>query len=249
VVINILTNAAKYTPDGGDVWLSAARVGARVELRIRDNGRGIERDSIDRVFDMFMQADPGNGSALGGLGVGLALVRRIVELHGGSVRASSAGLGRGSEFIVYLPCGARQADKADAPVISAGDDLFEPLKILVVDDNVDAARSTALLMTAMGHEVRTAFDGPAGLATAEEFGPEVAMLDLGMPIMSGYEMGRALRSAGHRCTLVAVTGWDHDAARRKARDAGFDHQLLKPVPESALIEVLALISAKRAADR
>ena len=249
VVINILTNAAKYTPDGGDIWLSAERAGSRVELRIRDNGRGIERDSIDRVFDMFMQTDPGNASALGGLGVGLALVRRIVELHGGSVRASSGGLGRGSEFLVYLPCGAPHADQPAAPAIKTDCELFDPLKILVVDDNVDAARSTALLMTAMGHDVRTAFEGPAGLATAEEFRPEVTMLDLGMPIMSGYQVARALRSAGHRCTLIAVTGWDHDAARRKARDAGFDHHLLKPVSESVLIELLARISLQRTADR
>jgi PAS domain S-box-containing protein len=250
VVINILSNAAKYTPDGGDIWLSAASVGSRVELRIRDNGRGIERDSIDRVFDMFMQADPGNASALGGLGVGLALVRRIVELHGGNVRASSAGLGRGSEFLVSLPCGARHNADSDEPAgIAVADDQFEALKILVVDDNVDAAHSIALLMKSMGHEVRTAFAGPAGLALAEEFRPEVVMLDLGMPIMSGYEVARALRSSPYRATLVAVTGWNHDAARRQARDAGFDHHLLKPVSESALIGLLAQISAKRAADR
>jgi PAS domain S-box-containing protein len=250
VVTNILSNAAKYTPDGGDIWLSAASVGARVELRIRDNGRGIERDSIDRVFDMFMQADPGNASALGGLGVGLALVRRIVELHGGSVRASSAGLGRGSEFLVSLPCGVRPITETGVPAaIPMTDEQFEALKILVVDDNADAARSIALLLKSMGHEVRAAFAGPAGLALADEFRPEVVMLDLGMPIMSGYEVARALRSSPHRATLVAVTGWNHDAARRQARDAGFDHHLLKPVSESALIGLLAQISAKRAADR
>jgi PAS domain S-box-containing protein len=249
-VTNILNNAAKYTPDGGDIWLSAARVGARVELRVRDNGRGIERDSIDRVFDLFMQADPAKGSALGGLGVGLALVRRIVELHGGSVNATSEGLGHGSEFLVRLPCVARPDNPADAPGdFPAQSDSFEPLRVLVVDDNVDAATSLSLLMKSMGHEVREAFDGPSGLAIAQEFRPEVALLDIGMPIMNGYDVARALRSAPNRCTLVAVTGWDHDAARRQARDAGFDHHLLKPVAESAMIELLAKIAAARAAAR
>jgi PAS domain S-box-containing protein len=250
-LVNILNNAAKYTPDGGDIWLAAACVGSQAELRIRDNGRGIERNSIDRVFDLFMQVDPNKGTALGGLGVGLALVRRIVELHGGNVQAASDGLGRGSEFIVRLPCVARSANRPE-PLSTeqpGTDDGFEPLRILVVDDNEDAAESMSLLMKSMGHEVRTAFDGPAGLAIAQEFQPEVALLDLGMPVMNGYEVARALRSAPDRCTLVAVTGWDHDAARRQARDAGFDQHLLKPVAESALIKLLAKVSADRSAAR
>jgi PAS domain S-box-containing protein len=251
VIVNILNNAAKYTPDGGDIWLAAATVGGQVELRVRDNGRGIERDSIDRVFDLFMQADPNNGMALGGLGVGLALVRRIVELHGGRVQAASDGLERGSEFIVRLPCVSRSADTPEPPAGTSppAHDQFEPLRLLVVDDNQDAANSMTLLMKSMGHEVRTAFDGPAGLAIAQEFKPEAAFLDIGMPVMNGYEMARALRSAPDRCTLVAVTGWDHDAARRQARDAGFDHHLVKPVAESALIGLLATVSADRSASR
>jgi CheY-like chemotaxis protein/two-component sensor histidine kinase len=249
VIVNILNNAAKYTPDGGDIWLSAANIGAQVEVRIRDNGRGIERDSIDRVFDMFMQVDPSNGMALGGLGVGLALVRRIVELHGGRVQAASDGIGRGSEFLLRLPCVTRPAINSEPPRAEAppADDEFEPFRVLVVDDNQDAARCMSQLTKSMGHEVRTAFDGPGGLAIAQEFKPEVALLDVGMPVMNGYEVARALRSATDHCTLVAVTGWDHEAARRQARDAGFDHHLVKPVAESALIGLLAKIAADRTA--
>jgi len=250
-IVNILNNAAKYTPDGGDIWLSAEKIGAQVELRIRDNGRGIERDSIDRIFDMFMQADPNNGMALGGLGVGLALVRRIVELHGGRVQAASDGLGHGSEIIFRLPCVTPPAINADPPRVAAPptDEMFEPFRVLIVDDNQDAARSIGHLTNSMGHEVRTAFDGPAGLAIAQEFKPEVALLDIGMPVMNGYEVARALRAAPDRCTLVAVTGWNHEAAKRQARDAGFDHYLVKPVAESALIGLLAKIAADRTASR
>ena len=151
VFINILNNAAKYTPDGGDIWLSAEVVDDRVAVRIRDNGRGIERDAIDRVFDLFMQIDPNAGSALGGLGVGLALVRRIVELHGGSVQAISDGLARGSEFVVRLPVGGTPATRARDEPVPLVPDQSPPLRVLVIDDNKDAADSFCMLMKSMGH--------------------------------------------------------------------------------------------------
>jgi PAS domain S-box-containing protein len=244
VVVNILNNAAKYTPDGGDIWLSAQRQGARVELRVRDNGRGIERDQIDRVFDLFMQVDPNAGSALGGLGVGLALVRRIVELHGGTAQATSEGLGKGSEFIVRLPLAARGAVDASAAVVPA-ETLQEHLKVLVVDDNVDAANSLSLLLQSLGHAVRAAYDGPSGIAMAQEFAPDVVMLDIGMPVMNGYDVARALRAASPNYVLVAVTGWGHEAAKRQAREAGFDYHLVKPAGEPELIDVLSRISHAR----
>jgi PAS domain S-box-containing protein len=246
VVVNILNNAAKYTRDGGDIWLSAECTETRVDLRIKDNGRGIDRSSIDRIFDLFMQIDPATGSALGGLGVGLALVRRIVELHGGSVLALSDGAGRGSEFVVRLPLARRDTSAPTAaPAEPAGEEQVAH-RILVVDDNVDAANSLASLMTVHGHDVRTAFDGPSGIAIAQDFAPDVAMLDLGMPGMNGYDVARALRSSLPQCINIAVTGWGHDAAKRQSKEAGFDYHLVKPVSESDLVKLLSEISRARA---
>jgi CheY-like chemotaxis protein len=248
VLVNILNNAAKYTPESGDIWLDVQHLESRAEIRVRDSGRGIERDSIDRVFDLFMQVDVGAASALGGLGVGLALVRRIVELHGGSVRALSDGLGKGSEFVVRLPiAGERRAIEAEAPSKTQFPAAaLAACRILVVDDNVDAANSLASLMKALGHEARTAFDGPSGIAAAHEFGPDIVMLDIGMPGMNGYDVARALRAELPGCVIVAITGWGHDGAKRKSREAGIEHHLVKPVGEPALIELLAKISESRA---
>jgi len=247
VVVNILNNAAKYTPDGGDIWLSAERLATRIELRVRDNGRGIERDSIDRVFDLFMQVDPNSGSALGGLGVGLALVRRIVELHGGSVQATSDGLGKGSQFVVRLPVAVAPGADDPGTVEKAPAPDFAPLRVLIIDDNVDAADSLNMLLKSLGHTVRTAYDGPSGIAAAQEFSPDVVLLDLGMPVMSGYEVARTLRASASRPVLVAVTGWGDEAAKRKTRESGFDHHLIKPLAESTLMELLELAAKGRSA--
>jgi PAS domain S-box-containing protein len=246
VVVNILNNAAKYTPDGGDIRLSTERFGARVELRVQDSGRGIERDALDRVFDLFMQVDPNSGSALGGLGVGLALVRRIIELHGGSVQAVSDGLGKGSEFVVRLPIveAAATGQVIEQESVLTG---AVPLRVLVIDDNIDAASSLSLLLQSMGHAARASYDGPSGIALAQEFAPDVILLDLGMPVMSGYEVARALRAASQRYTIVAVTGWGDDNAKRKARESGFDKHMVKPVNEAALAALLAEVAGKRAA--
>jgi PAS domain S-box-containing protein len=245
VLVNILNNAAKYTPDGGDIRLSTAVKDSRVELRVRDNGRGIERDAIDRIFDLFMQVDPQAGSALGGLGVGLALVRRIVELHGGSVHVVSDGLGKGSEFIVRLPIIAPPEKAGSARMDDAAEAAGVSLRLLVIDDNVDATNSLGALLQALGHTVRTAYDGPAGIALAREFAPDVVLLDLGMPGMSGYDVARALRAQGSRQTIVAVTGWGDTAAKRQAREAGFDHHLVKPVDEADLIGLLGDVAKSR----
>jgi len=245
VLVNILNNAAKYTPDGGDIRLSTAVKDSRVELRVRDNGRGIERDAIDRIFDLFMQVDPQAGSALGGLGVGLALVRRIVELHGGSVHVVSDGLGKGSEFIVRLPIIAPPEKAGSARMDDAAEAAGVSLRLLVIDDNVDATNSLGALLQALGHTVRTAYDGPAGIALAREFAPDVVLLDLGMPGMSGYDVARALRAQASRQTIVAVTGWGDTAAKRQAQEAGFDHHLVKPVDEADLISLLGDVAKSR----
>jgi PAS domain S-box-containing protein len=250
VVVNMLINAAKYTPDGGDIWLAAARAGGRAELRVRDNGRGIQRDSIDRIFDLFTQVDPAVGSALGGLGVGLALVQRIVELHGGSVHATSDGLGKGSQFVVRLPLAQTQEAQPRSPRLpsqTVDPKDFRPLRILVVDDNEDAANGLGLLLQTLGHEVRVVYAGPAAIAVSQEMQPELAMLDIGMPVMNGYDVARALRSADPKLVLAAVTGWHHEAARRQAEAAGFQHHLVKPVTESTLIELLANVAMQREA--
>jgi CheY-like chemotaxis protein len=190
--------------------------------------------------------DPNSGSALGGLGVGLALVRRIVELHGGSVHATSDGLGRGSEFVVRLPITPVVAATPDARA-GQEEEAIEPLRILVIDDNHDAADSLCLLLRSMGHEARAVYDGPAGIAALQDFPADVVMLDIGMPVMSGYEVARAMRTDSTRPVIVAVTGWGHDAAKRQARESGFDHHLVKPVSESELAELLKGIAIQRAA--
>jgi len=179
--------------------------------------------------------------------VGLALVRRIVELHGGSVQAVSDGLGKGSEFIVRLPLAARPPGERTEEQARSQDAAQRPMRVLVIDDNVDAANSLCLLLQSMGHTVRAVYDGPSGIAMAQEFVPEVVMLDIGMPVMSGYDVARALRASASRYVIVAVTGWGHEAAKRQSREAGFDHHLVKPVSEAQLAEVLATITRTRAA--
>jgi CheY-like chemotaxis protein len=181
--------------------------------------------------------------------VGLALARRIVELHGGYVQAMSEGPGKGSEFVLRLPIGTRT--RLSEPIVPITPDSadFVPMRILVVDDNVDAADSLCLLMRAMGHETRAVYDGPGAIVAAEEFNPGVVMLDIGMPIMSGYQVARALRNTKSTATIVAVTGWGHEAAKRQTREAGFDHHLVKPVAEGDLIELLSLLASKRLAKR
>ena len=246
VGVNILNNAAKYTPAGGDIWLSVAARSADVEIRVRDNGRGIRRDLLERVFDLFMQADPHSGNALGGLGVGLALVRRVVELHGGNVQARSEGLGRGSEFIVRLPVAIQKLHAvASAPAIDPGE--LQRLRVLVVDDNQDSADTLHQLLESMGQEVVSVYDGAAALATFETFRPELVMLDIGMPNMSGYEVARQIgaKVGEFRPVLIAITGWGQEGDKQRSREFGFDYHFVKPVGEGSLRRVLAEAARRR----
>jgi CheY-like chemotaxis protein len=241
VVANLLNNAAKYTDDGGHIRLDATLEGAMIAIRVRDTGLGVAPNLLPHVFDLFTQADRTLDRAEGGLGIGLTLVKRLVELHGGNVEALSEGLGRGAEFIVRLPVLSTQPALA-GPIArksqETGDGAEErSLRILIVDDNVDAADSIAMLLTMEGHQTRTVNTARAALLAAPEFKPEVVLLDIGLPEMDGYEVARHLRAqnGSHRMRLVAVTGYGQPADRRRAHAAGFDEHMVKPV-EPALLQ-------------
>jgi signal transduction histidine kinase/CheY-like chemotaxis protein len=243
VVSNLLSNAAKYTERGGQVGLTAAREGGEAVLRVRDTGIGIAPELLPRLFDMFFQAERRTKDAQGGLGIGLALVRGLVERHGGSIEAHSDGPGKGSEFVVRLPllamgdgAGGRPQDNGRRPEAEPA-----PRRVLVVDDNVDAADSLALLLRLEGQEVQVAYEGPSALALAEAGPPALAFLDLGMPKMDGYELARAFRAspALKGTVLVAVTGWGQPEDRQRTREAGFDHHLVKPVEPGTLRRLLS----------
>ena len=239
VFLNLLNNAAKYSERGGHIRLSARREGDAVVVTVRDTGIGIPASHLPHVFEVFMQVDTGWRRAQGGLGIGLSLVKEFVELHDGRVEAHSDGPGKGSEFVVRLPTSVGTA--AEPPTASADSPRGPRRRILVVDDNRDAAESLATILGIMGHEVRTAHGGEAGVAAAAEFRPEVVLLDLGMPRVDGYEAARRIRAEprGREPFLVALTGWGADDDRRRTSDAGFDRHLIKPVDPDALARLLA----------
>jgi signal transduction histidine kinase/response regulator RpfG family c-di-GMP phosphodiesterase len=239
VLSNLLNNAAKYTEPGGRITLTAVAEGKEAVVRVRDTGIGIDRAMLPHVFDLFMQAHSTLDRAQGGLGIGLTLVRRLVELHGGTIEAHSAGLGQGSEFVVRLPLLEQAAPQERAAGPAAGKPRAQ--RVLVVDDNRDAAESLALLLRLDGHDVRVAHDGPAALEAAAAFGPEVVLLDIGLPRMSGHEVAARLLQQPHpgRCLLVAMTGYGQDEDRRRSHEAGFHHHLVKPVDPQTLRDLLA----------
>jgi PAS domain S-box-containing protein len=239
VVGNVLNNASKYTDRGGRIELSAERAGGEAVIRVRDNGVGIEPELLPKVFDLFTQASRSLDRSQGGLGIGLTLVRSLVEMHGGTVSAHSEGPGRGSEFMIRLPAAtAPHSSKPEWP--SAGSN--ERLRILVVDDNVGAAQMLSVLLTTLGpHEVEIAFDGPSALKTVEQFRPEIVFLDIGLPGMDGYRVGAALRRNMEfsPTVLVALTGYGQDEDRRRSREAGFDEHLVKPPSLKSIEAILA----------
>jgi PAS domain S-box-containing protein len=247
VLLNLLNNAAKYTPRGGRIDVEAAVEGGQALVRVRDTGIGIASEHVGNLFEMFSQIVPALERSQGGLGIGLALARGLVELHGGSVQARSDGPGQGSEFTVRLPL----ADApANATVAAApAPPTASPLRVLVVDDNVDAADSLAVMLELHGHAVAVAHDGPAALEAAGRFAPDVMLLDIGMPGMNGYEVAERLRQeevrGGRRMLLVALTGWGADEDKRRAMSAGFDHHLTKPVDPAGLDAVLEAGTGRR----
>ena len=243
IVINLLNNAAKYTPQGGQVWVVCEPCGEEVALRVRDTGVGIAPEALSGIFKMFTQLDTSLGRAQGGLGVGLALARKLAELHGGRLEASSAGLGLGSEFALWLPVVRQAAEAAPKARAAAAPDAASGAgqRVLVVDDSEDAAESLAMLLRLNGHTVETANDGMAALQQSLAFAPEVVILDIGLPGMSGYEVAERIRRSpgGAKLTLIALTGWGRNEERAQAFAAGFDHHLTKPVSVEELQQLLA----------
>ena len=247
VIANLLANASRYSAPGSAIRLTVCRQAEFVELVVSDPGIGIAADRLDAVFEMFAQGAAPKASQDSGLGVGLALARRLVELHGGTLVAHSEGLGRGSRFVARLPLAVPAAGHADAAVDPAEEAALESERILVIDDNEDAADSLAQLLRLEGHEVRAEYGGEAGLAAAAAFKPTLVLLDLGMPGIDGYEVARRLRrmEGGTAVTLVAVSGWGQAADRARTAAAGFDHHLTKPLDEGQLRPALARARQRR----
>jgi PAS domain S-box-containing protein len=247
IVLNLLNNAGKYTPAGGRIDVGLKRVGKFAELRVADNGIGIPEELRPRLFQIFQQGNRDLAREEGGLGVGLNVVRRLVDLHGGSVHALSEGPGKGSEFVVRLPIAAEahsasEVEPPDAPVAKNA----APRRVLVVDDNRDAGETLAMLIDSLGHETRIASDGPTAVRLADEWSPDIVFLDIGLPGMDGYEVAREIRLR-HRDQpprLVAVTGYGQDRDREKTRDAGFDEHLVKPADFKAIAAMLAALEAE-----
>jgi PAS domain S-box-containing protein len=243
VVTNLLNNSAKYTPRGGEIRVEARQDDGHAIISVRDTGIGIPEHALSTLFEMFRQVDHPNKSQ-GGLGIGLALSKRLIEMHGGSIEARSAGAGHGAEFVVRLPvAGVEQGQAIEQRVApSAGG---RRLKVLVVDDNADLVDMLALVVSGLGHDVRKALDGQSAVSAARSYRPDVVLLDLGLPAMSGMDVARELRR--HKETadarLVALTGWGQAEDRRQTEEAGFDHHLTKPTDPATLAELLARFAA------
>jgi PAS domain S-box-containing protein len=245
VVSNLLDNAAKYTPEGGRVELSAERDGSEVVIRVRDNGVGLTPEALTKVFELFSQVGKTLDRSRGGLGIGLAIVKRLVEMHNGHVTAESQGPGKGSAFVVRLPLAAMQKIGGRVAGEHRSRSLSIPRRILVVDDNVDGAETLSMLLMLSGHTVETAHTGPDAMKAAQAFQPAVMFLDIDLPGMSGYEVARQLRSDStiNGLILVALTGWGSEDDRRQAKNIGFDHHLTKPVEIEKLHSLLIEIDA------
>jgi PAS domain S-box-containing protein len=243
VVVNLLTNAAKYTDEGGHVWLTLQQEGEEAVLRVRDTGVGIAPEVLPRIFDLFTQGERSLDRSQGGLGIGLALVQRLVEMHAGTVTASSA-LGQGSEFVVRLPVVSPPQSQESSPPIEKAKPTVPSLRVLVVDDNVDTATTLAMLVEQSGHDIRTACDGSAVLEAALDYRPNVVLLDIGLPGLNGFEVAKRLRQQPtlKNVVLVAMTGYGQESDRKRSKEAGFDHHLVKPGDFGKVLQVLATVA-------
>jgi signal transduction histidine kinase/ActR/RegA family two-component response regulator len=242
-IANLLTNAAKYTEPGGRVSIRAEQAGTEIAISVRDTGIGISAEMLPRVFDLFIQETQSVERAQGGLGLGLSIVRSLVAMHGGTVSANSEGVNRGSEFVIRLTAASGPMVPAAAPVRSVGHEATRPpgeIRVLIVDDNEDAAAMLVEALGFMGYDVRSAHDGPAAIALCDTFKPHLALLDIGLPVMDGYEVGARLRQLpGMRgVRLYALTGYGQDADRERSRAAGFDRHFVKPLNFDSLEEAI-----------
>jgi CheY-like chemotaxis protein len=237
---NLLNNASKFTGKGGHIGLTVDREGKLAVIRVQDSGIGIAADQLPHIFDMFMQVDTSLERSTTGLGLGLSLVKSLVERHEGTVEARSAGLGQGSEFVVRLPI---FADAPEPPPKPTGSEPTPTTarRILVVDDNRDSATSLAMLLKLTGHQTHTAYDGLEAVEAAATYRPDVVLLDIGLPKLNGYEAARRIREllGGDNTMLVALTGWGQDEDRQRSNEAGFNAHLVKPVDFAALTKLLA----------
>jgi PAS domain S-box-containing protein len=243
IIANLLNNAAKYTPDGGRIEVSAQREDGLAVVRVKDSGVGISPTMLPRVFEMFAQVDAQSERAQGGLGIGLALVKQLVAMHGGEVQAHSHGPAQGSEFTVRLPlaeAGAASAERIEAHKLETGAE--QGVRVLIVDDNIDSALTMAQVLEMLGYETRTVHDGLEAVTAAQAFAPDVVVLDIGLPRINGHEAARRIRQlpGGRDMMLVALSGWGQEDDLRKSAAAGFDRHFVKPVDLHALMEVVAL---------
>ena len=239
VLSNVLNNAARYTEEGGDIWLSVSQVGEEVLISVRDTGIGMPSELLTDIFNIFTQSERSIDRSQGGLGIGLTIARSIIVLHGGRIEAKSQGLGHGSEFVIHLPMLEQQpSNTVPQEITSANDKTIR--RILVVDDNRDAADGMAMLLDISGHITMTAYDGVEAIAAVEQFKPELVLLDIGLPHMDGYAVARHLRQqpGGHDFVLAALTGYGDDDDRRRSNEAGFDYHFVKPMEYSILNELI-----------
>jgi CheY-like chemotaxis protein/two-component sensor histidine kinase len=236
---NLLNNASKYSEKGGRIWFQAEQTGDEIVVTVRDAGIGIPADKLPSIFDIFMQVDRSLERSQGGLGIGLTLVRQLVQMHGGSVEVCSDGPGHGSEFIVRLPVVIVSKPSGQVKLDHKTSEAPATARILVADDNLDSADSLSMMLEMLGHEVSSAHDGLEALETAKRSKPELIFMDLGMPRMSGYDAARLIRSAPecNGVVLVALTGWGQEEDRRRSLEAGFDHHIVKPI-DFAIVEKL-----------
>jgi two-component system, chemotaxis family, CheB/CheR fusion protein len=239
VIGNLLNNACKFTDENGHVWLTAEQEGTQAVVRVRDSGIGIAAEHLPGLFEMFSQVDTSLERSRDGLGIGLTLVKTLVEMHDGTVEARSEGLGRGAEFTVRLPA-ETGVPVAPSPPVDVAPVPAGSRRILIVDDNEDGAESLALLLDAAGHETHIALDGLAAMEAAERLRPDAVLLDIGLPRLNGYEVGSRIRRApwGKTLVLVALTGWGQDEDRNRSREAGFDAHMVKPVNFDLLLKFL-----------